>query len=588
MIENLAKLAIQDGGILSPSLIPGKLTDGTGLCNSSVFIDDNGDILLNIRHVHYTLYHSEFDQKYWCGWGCLAYLNPEDDISLKTGNYLCKLDPETLYVKEFKKVDTSKHDIKPNWEFIGLEDARVVRWEDKLYISGVRRDIKNDGEGRMELCEIESTSNFAREITRHRIEPPTHTYLEKNWMPILDMPYHYVKWTFPLEVIKVDPTQPTEQDAPKGKITTIPSEIVISKPHRLSGARDQRGGSQVIPFGEYRLAILHECNFFRNENNAKDAHYFHRFIFWDKDWNVAKITLPFKFMSAQIEFVVGLAQKDDDLLISFGYQDNASYVLRMPIKTLDKLEYENTNLDIKFEGKYKEFSWEFNEPHLSKIINPEIFVDDIYQKYNKIQEGDVVVDIGANVGAFSYLALKKNIKHLYSVEPSKSLLPTLIKNTKGSNNIDIINCRISNDNSINNKLTTKDYVNVYDNSGSTYDNIEFKELIKKYKIEKIDFLKCDCEGGEYFIFNEENKEWIRNNIKHVAAEFHLWGIPSALDNFYIFRDLYLQNQENFIVEDRQGNDVTKHMVDDVWLKDFSWSKKHTAQLNIYIKDCKKI
>jgi hypothetical protein len=151
MIRNLSKLCIDNGGKLSPSIIPGDLTDGTGLCNSSIFIDTNGDILLNLRHVHYTLYHSEFQQKYYSGWGCLAYLNPEDDISLKTGNYICKIDPDTLFIEDFIKVDTSEHDIKPIWEFIGLEDSRVVRWDNKLYVSGVRRDVKDDGEGRMEL-----------------------------------------------------------------------------------------------------------------------------------------------------------------------------------------------------------------------------------------------------------------------------------------------------------------------------------------------------------------------------------------------------------------------------------------------------
>ena len=100
--------------------------------------DDNGDILCNIRHVHYTLYHSTINQKFNSGWGCLAYLNPEDDCKLITGNYLCKLDPKTLYVKDHSLINTSKHDIKPIWEFIGLEDGRIFRWENKLYICGVR------------------------------------------------------------------------------------------------------------------------------------------------------------------------------------------------------------------------------------------------------------------------------------------------------------------------------------------------------------------------------------------------------------------------------------------------------------------
>ena len=339
MLKNLTKLCLDNGGAISPSIIPGDLTDGTGLCNSSIFIDNNGDILLNLRHVHYTLYHSEFQQKFYSGWGCLAYLNPEDDISLKTGNYLCKLNPDTLFIEEYNKIDTTKHDIKPIWEFIGLEDSRIFRWDDKLYVSGVRRDVKDDGEGRMELCELKVNSENTYEISRLRIEVDPHTHLEKNWMPIVDMPYHFVRWANPLEVVKVDPTNITKQEVEEGELDTITSKTVITKSLEVSGIRSQRGGSQVIPFGEFRIAITHECDYWINEGNTKDAKYYHRFMIWDKDWNLVKITETFKFMDTQIEFCCGLAMKDGNFLISFGYQDNAAFVLKMPVDVLDQLKY---------------------------------------------------------------------------------------------------------------------------------------------------------------------------------------------------------------------------------------------------------
>jgi FkbM family methyltransferase len=582
MLKNLAKLCLNNGGSISPSIIPGDLVDGTGLCNSSIFIDENGDILLNLRHVHYSLYHSEFEQKYYSGWGCLAYLNPENDICLKTGNYLCKLDPDTLYIKEYKLIDTSKHDIKPIWEFIGLEDARIFRWEGKLYVSGVRRDIKDDGEGRMELCELFVSKGKCKEKSRLRIEVEPHTYLEKNWMPILDMPFHYVRWANPLEIVKVDPITQTEVKVQEGKITTIPCKSVINKSFEIHGIRSQRGGSQVIPFGEYRMAVTHECDYWINEGNTKDAKYYHRFIFWDKDWNLVKLSEPFKFMNTQIEFSCGLAYKNGEFYITYGFQDNAAYVLRMPENLLDKLEYVDLDQYTKFECKYPEFSWDNNEPYLSKIINDEIFVNNIYTKHFKVKEGDVVMDIGANVGAFSFEALQKNIKHLYSIEPSSLLLPTLTKNLKSETEVDIINLGIGNEKATDKILSKEDSINIYDNINSSYNTTTFSQLIEDYKIETIDFLKCDCEGGEYFIFTKENEEWIKSNVKKIAGEFHLWGVPSALDNFYIFRDLFLKEESKFIVEDRQGKDVTSHMKDDEWLKDFSWSNRHSAQLNVYI------
>jgi len=329
MIDNLAKLVVNNGGTISPLIIPGELTDGTGLCNVSVFIDDNDDIITNIRHVHYSLYHSEFNQNFYSVWGCLAYLNPEDDIVLRTGNYLCKLNPDTLEVETHIKIDTSKHDVKPVWTFIGLEDVRVFRWDSQLYVSGVRRDTKPDGEGRMELCEIDWTEDKCIEKTRDRIEVDPHTYLEKNWMPILDMPFHYVRWCNPLQITKVDPETGTCKN-------------ILKKHYNLELPWELRGGSQVIPWKNgSRICVTHEVDFYHNPGYHKDAHYYHRFVIWDKDWNLEAVSHPFKFMAAKIEFACGLALKDDNFIITYGYQDNAAYALKMPVKLLDNLNWEN-------------------------------------------------------------------------------------------------------------------------------------------------------------------------------------------------------------------------------------------------------
>ena len=199
-MNNLCELALANGGSVNYLTIPANITEGLGLTNPSIFYMDN-KYLVNLRHVQYALYHSEGDQKYQTMWGPLSYLNPEDDMTLRTTNYLCELDPNNLSIDQYKKVDTSNLDVTPVWEFVGLEDARIVYWKDDIFLTGVRRDTKTTGEGRMELSKL---SSGATETERHRIEPPTYSYCEKNWMPILDMPFHYVKWTNPTEVVKVD------------------------------------------------------------------------------------------------------------------------------------------------------------------------------------------------------------------------------------------------------------------------------------------------------------------------------------------------------------------------------------------------
>ena len=198
---NFAKLVLNCGGSIHPLIIPTDTTNGTGLFNPSVLIVED-KIIVNVRHCQYTLYHSELNN-YEHQYGPLVYLNPENDISLTTTNYICELD-KNFNIIYFSKVNTSKLDKSPLWEFIGLEDARLVYWDDKFYLTGVRRDTSPNGQGRMELSEIEFTGTEVNEVNRIRIPTPGNndSYCEKNWMPILDQPFHFVKWTNPTEVVK--------------------------------------------------------------------------------------------------------------------------------------------------------------------------------------------------------------------------------------------------------------------------------------------------------------------------------------------------------------------------------------------------
>jgi len=324
-ISNLVKNVISSGGKLIPLIFFPKDTFGTGLMNPSVY-NDNGRILVNVRHTNYTLWHSENKQLFNSCYGPLIYFNPEDDIRLVTHNHVCTFN-KNLLIKDIYPTKTEKCDSpNPMWEFHGLEDARLVRWNDKLYQCGVRRDTTPNGEGRMELSEIILTDFECIEISRQRIPMPDEwkSYCEKNWMPILDMPYHFVKWVNPTEVVKYNPVD---------KTTTS----IVLKTDKIEDIRDPRGGSQVILYKDYRIAITHDVNLFNNIQGQKDGIYRHQFITWDKDWNIIKVSKPFSFMDGQIEFACGMCLYKEDLLISFGFQDNASFLLQIPAKMIDDL-----------------------------------------------------------------------------------------------------------------------------------------------------------------------------------------------------------------------------------------------------------
>lgn len=318
---NLVERAVTNGGVLAPLVVPNTF----GAMNPSVFIDDDGDILVNIRNVNYTLVHSENNQRFPSRWGPLTYLHPEKDQRLVTENYVVRLN-QNLEMTDYAKVEMlNLHE--PIWEFVGLEDARLVQWDSQYYLVGVRRDTTTNGQGRMEYSQVEiDKSNWSvKEFHRKRIPIPgdSDSYCEKNWFPILDKPYHFIKWSCPTEVVY---SHPNEEDTTQ-----------VALRHTLYQGADQRGSSQLIRWGNMYIAITHEVNLFKNYLGQKDAIYRHRLLIWDNEFNLAGMSKPFSFLDARIEFCVGAAKLGEDLLLSFGFQDNAAFVLRVPKSVVEDL-----------------------------------------------------------------------------------------------------------------------------------------------------------------------------------------------------------------------------------------------------------
>lgn len=327
--HGLVHYALKRGGSIHPITLPKELTGETGIMNPSIFVHD-GKILLNVRHVNYTLYHSE-GHKWPHTWGPLQYIHPENDVCLATHNVICELDIH-MNILNAGRIKMNLDTGEPTWNFHGLEDGRLFSWDNRLFLCGVRRDCYDDkGKGRMEMCEIEFIDDEWQEVSRNPIPAPGDdgTYCEKNWMPILDMPWHFVKWCNPTEVVKYDIDHRTT--------TTVHCD----ESSYQKQPRDFRGGTQVVPIGEgRRMCFTHEVDLLKDVFYRKDGHYNHRILVWDKDWNLIHKTKDFHFMGTQIdpttgyeyniEFATGMMFLEGNVYISFGYQDNGTFILRMP------------------------------------------------------------------------------------------------------------------------------------------------------------------------------------------------------------------------------------------------------------------
>lgn len=212
------------------------------------------------------------------------------------------------------------------------------------------------------------------------------------------------------------------------------------------------------------------------------------------------------------------------------------------------------------------FIWEPSSEHYKSTILREIFHEKIYEKIFEVEKDDIVFDIGASLGPFTYSILHKEPKHVFCVEPSVNQMKTLMLNTNFGP-VTYINKAITN------------YIGVfppefaYENDADVY-TTTFKNIIEDYNLNKIDFLKTDCEGGEYDIFNIENLFWIKNNVRKISGEWHL-GDPFLNQKFREFRDVYLRVFPNHKIYSFDGIDITSRL----WTEEFL---NYFTEITVYI------
>ena len=223
--------------------------------------------------------------------------------------------------------------------------------------------------------------------------------------------------------------------------------------------------------------------------------------------------------------------------------------------------------------KIEGFNWGWMEKttplslfHKSTLLQ-EIFKDRIYEKYNEVKEGNIVLDIGASVGPFSYSILDKNPNWVFAVEPSNSEFITLTKNLESYPNVTLINKGLS-------STTSLVESNELFGGETQMEGITFMDLVKENNIEKIDFLKTDCEGGEYDIFTIDNFCWLKENVKIIAGEWHL-STPELKQKFRIFRDVFLRLFPHHQINSVDGIDIKW----DLWNEHFI---EYYNQVIIYI------
>lgn len=152
----------------------------------------------------------------------------------------------------------------------------------------------------------------------------------------------------------------------------------------------------------------------------------------------------------------------------------------------------------------------------------EVVIEKEYPLSDHLMEGDIILDIGANIGLFSLDLWRRGIK-IYSFEPVRENFRLLVENIK-LNNADISARRlaISNKNGF-----ERIFINSSNTGGhSTYLPSKKKEVVRCERISSIlektnaNIIKLDCEGAEYKILTSIKKNQLKK-IDCIVFEQHL-------------------------------------------------------------------
>lgn len=266
--------------------------------NPSV-LELNGKIYCNIRTVNYKI--NEHGQYMIGEKGC-------QDAPIDTRNFLVTLDHDLSVKPGASEINW----LRPTPKFgmvTGLEDIRLYNVHGDLRFIACIREQEATGSPQ-QIRGVFDKHYDATDWTK--MSGPNEC--EKNWMPIIG------KHEF---VYRLDKTRDFKGlNEIKRPIPIYCSEI--------------SGGSQLIPFKNGYMSVVHEASVDPTNNKRT---YWHRFAWFTKDLECRRVSLPFVFLDKQIEFCCGLAYHPNrkDLIISFGVRDAEAWVGQVAIEEVARM-----------------------------------------------------------------------------------------------------------------------------------------------------------------------------------------------------------------------------------------------------------
>lgn len=185
----------------------------------------------------------------------------------------------------------------------------------------------------------------------------------------------------------------------------------------------------------------------------------------------------------------------------------------------------------------------FNEGnHYADIIINQINYERIYDSMLRGRENRVILDIGANIGLFALYAQDCTEK-LYALEPTPAHFGILTQLTKPYSNIVCLPVALHHEDTevdfylSEENTTMNSLANQYGKSIKVVGQ-KLKTILDFHKIDHVDFVKCDIEGGEMTALTQKTLSEIANRIDAWFVEVHATPKGNIFSNRESLKDLF--------------------------------------------------
>lgn len=163
--------------------------------------------------------------------------------------------------------------------------------------------------------------------------------------------------------------------------------------------------------------------------------------------------------------------------------------------------------------------WNERSETKDSVVFRMVCTGDEYRMHKKPKD-KVVLDVGAHVGSFSYLAVCRHAREVHAFEPNPENYDLLVKNMI---RFPEVHCYkqgiVGNDGVGVGKLRshepTETWSGISNNGTIDIDCVAIDDVLNR--IGKVDIMKIDCEGSEFPIFRTL-RQW--DKIGEICGEFH--------------------------------------------------------------------